>query len=85
VAGARNPDALRVALSGISDGQVSPADFSRVAADNQLFEGWFAKMRSRFDQAPPPAPRPPPSGRQASADAAPPPTGKPAAGKPATG
>ena len=45
VAGARNPDALRVALSGLSGGQVAPADFSRVAADNQLFEGWVAKMR----------------------------------------
>ena len=86
VADARNPDALRVALSGISDGQVSPADFSRVAADNQLFEGWVAKMRSRFDQTPLPAPRPPPSSRQASADAtAPPVAAKPAAGKPATG
>jgi len=70
VAGARNPDALRVALSGLSNGQVSPTDFSRIAADNQLFEGWVAKMRARFDQAPLPAPRPPPSARQAAADAA---------------
>ncbi len=85
VAGARNPDALRVALSGLNDGQVAPADFSRVAADNQLFEGWVAKMRSRFDATPLPAPRPPPSARQASADAAPPPAAKPAAGKSATG
>jgi hypothetical protein len=85
VAGARNPDALRVALSGLNDGQIAPADFSRIAADNQLFEGWVAKMRSRFDAAPLPAPRPPPSARQASADAAPPPAAKPAAGKSATG
>jgi tetratricopeptide (TPR) repeat protein len=70
VAGARNPDALRVALSGLSNGQVSPTEFSRIAADNQLFEGWVAKMRARFDATPLPAPRPPPSARQAAADAA---------------
>ena len=58
VASARNPDALRVALSGLSGGQVSPADLSRVAADNQVFEGWVDKMRARFRQAPPPSPRP---------------------------
>ncbi|HEY1426787.1 MAG TPA: endoglucanase, partial [Caulobacteraceae bacterium] len=79
VAGSRNPDALRVALSGLNDGQVSPSDFSRIAADNQLFEGWVAKMRSRFDTTPVPAPRQPPAARQASADAAP----SPVAGKPA--
>jgi len=78
VAGSRNPDALRVALSGLNDGQVSPADFSRVAADNQLFEGWVAKMKARFDTTPLPAPRPPPSARQAAAEMAPAP-GKAAA------
>jgi hypothetical protein len=78
VAGSRNPDALRVALSGLRDGQVAPTDFSRIAADNQLFAGWVAKMRARFDQAPAPAPRPAPSPRQASADVAPP-AAKPAA------
>jgi hypothetical protein len=69
VAGARNPDALRVALSGLNDGQVSPADFSRIAADNQVFEGWVAKMKDRFRTAPLPAPRPPmTTTRQAAAD-----------------
>jgi tetratricopeptide (TPR) repeat protein len=77
VAGARNPDALRVALSGLSNGQISPAEFSRIAADTQLFEGWVAKMRSRFDQAPLPAPRAAAAPRQAAADAAPPSTAKP--------
>jgi hypothetical protein len=43
--------------------------------------GWVAKMRSRFDPAPLRAPRPPPSARQASADAQPPPAAKSAAGK----
>jgi tetratricopeptide (TPR) repeat protein len=76
VAGARNPDALRVALSGLNGGQVSPADFSKIAADNQAFEGWVAKMKDRFRQSPPPAPRGPMAGRQASADAAPPATAK---------
>src|SRR5581483_9404139 len=37
VEASRNPEALRVALSGISDGRVSPADFSRLTADNQVF------------------------------------------------
>ena len=70
VAGAHNPDALRVALSGLNGGEVSPADLSRIAADNQVFTGWVAKMRARFDQAPPPAPHPPLSSRQATADVA---------------
>jgi hypothetical protein len=82
VAGARNPDALRVALSGLNAGQISPADFSRLAADNQVFAGWVAQMRAHFDQTPLPAPRPPPSARQATADVAPPAVaGKPAAKK----
>lgn len=68
VAGARNPDALRVALSGINNGQIAPADFSRIAADNQIFEGWVAKMKDRFREAAAPAPRPPLGARQATAD-----------------
>ncbi|HEY1750374.1 MAG TPA: endoglucanase [Caulobacteraceae bacterium] len=81
VPGARNPDALRVALSGLNAGQIAPADFSRLAADNQVFSGWVAKMRARFDQTPLPAPRPPPSARQATADVPPPVAGKAAARK----
>ncbi len=53
---ARNPEALRVALTGISDGHVSLADFGRITADNQAFEGWVAKMKQRFREAPVPAP-----------------------------
>ena len=74
VAGSRNPDALRVALSGINDGRVSPADISRIAADNQVFEGWVDKMKARFRETPLPAPRAPISARQATADVAPAPT-----------
>lgn len=76
VAGARNPDALRVALSGLNSGEVSPADISRLVADNQLFAGWVAQMKAHFDQAPLPAPRPAPSVRQAAADAPAPMPGK---------
>jgi hypothetical protein len=74
VAGARNPDALRVAMSGLNGDQVSPPDLSRIAADNQVFEGWVSKMKDRFRQAPPPAPHPPQTTRQAEVDVAP--TGK---------
>ena len=71
VAAAHDPDALRVALSGISDGHISPADFSRLAADNDVFEGWVAKMKARFRQSPPPAPRAPPEPlKQAAAGSA---------------
>ena len=37
-------------------GRLSLTDFGRVTADNQAFEGWVAKMKQRFRQAPPPAP-----------------------------
>jgi tetratricopeptide (TPR) repeat protein len=80
VAGARNPDALRVALSGLNNGQISPADFSRLTADNQVFSGWLARMRARFDQSPLPAPRLPQSSRQAAADVAAPVAKPPAKG-----
>ncbi len=68
VAGARDPDALRVALSGLNNGEISPADFSRLAADNQVFTGWYAKMKDRFRTAPPPAVRAAVATRQANAD-----------------
>jgi tetratricopeptide (TPR) repeat protein len=68
IAASRNPDALRVALSGLNNGEVSPADFSRLAADNQVFSGWVAKMKDRFRTTPLPAPRPAIATRQATAD-----------------
>ena len=49
-----NPDAMRVALSGISEGQFSVTDFGRLTADNEAFTGWVAKMKARFRQAPAP-------------------------------
>ena len=68
VATSHDPDALRVALSGLNNGEVSPADFSRLAADNQVFTGWVAKMKDRFRESPLPAPRPAIATRQATAD-----------------
>ncbi len=71
---ARNPDALRVALTGVQQGQLSVGDFGRVTADNEAFAGWVAKMKARFREKPaplgPPTPpaqaaKPPP--KQASA------------------
>lgn len=53
-ASAHNPDALRVALSGIQDGQMNVADFGRVTADNEAFAGWVDKMKVRFKERPAP-------------------------------
>ena len=50
---ARNPDALRVGLTGMESGEVGAADFSKVTADNEAFTGWVDKMRSRFAKAAP--------------------------------
>ena len=51
---AHNPEALRIALTGISTNHLSVADFSRVSADNEAFTGWVAKMKERFKQRPAP-------------------------------
>jgi tetratricopeptide (TPR) repeat protein len=79
---AHNPDALRVALSGIQDGQMNVADFGRVTADNEAFAGWVDKMKVRFKERPAPvgatrqAAQPTP---QKAAQAAPAPPAKKAA------
>ncbi len=52
---ARNPEALRVALSGMQDGRLSVGDFSRVTADNEAFAGWVDKMKTRFREKSAPA------------------------------
>lgn len=55
---AHNPDALRIALAGVSGGRLNVADFGRVTADNEVFAGWVDKMKARFRQprtAPPAA------------------------------
>ncbi|WP_304168501.1 tetratricopeptide repeat protein [Phenylobacterium aquaticum] len=75
IAQAHNPDALQVALSGISNGQLSVADFGRVTADNESFAGWVGKMKARFKERP--APLGPPT-RQVAAAPAPAPIPVPA-------
>lgn len=49
-----NPEALRVALTGLPTGRVSVADFGRVTADNEAFAGWVARMKVRFKTKPAP-------------------------------
>jgi tetratricopeptide (TPR) repeat protein len=51
---ANNPDALRIALSGVPSGHLSVADFGRVSADNATFAGWVEKMKGRFKTRPAP-------------------------------
>uniref|UniRef100_UPI0038621B26 tetratricopeptide repeat protein n=1 Tax=Phenylobacterium sp. TaxID=1871053 RepID=UPI0038621B26 len=51
---ARNPEALRVALTGVPSGRLQAADFGRVTADNEAFAGWVDKMKVRFRQKPAP-------------------------------
>jgi tetratricopeptide (TPR) repeat protein len=53
---AHNPDALRIALAGVSGGRLSVADFGRVSADNEVFAGWVDKMKARFREPRPAAP-----------------------------
>jgi len=51
---ARNPEALRIALTGLSGGRLSVADFGRVSADNAAFSGWVDRMKVRFKTRPAP-------------------------------
>jgi tetratricopeptide (TPR) repeat protein len=51
---AHNPEALRIALTGVSTNRLSVADFGRVSADNEAFTGWVAKMKDRFKARPAP-------------------------------
>jgi tetratricopeptide (TPR) repeat protein len=60
VAQAQQSDALRVALSGSAQAQVTGADFSRVSAENDSFVGWVQVMKQRFRDRP--APTSPTSG-----------------------
>lgn len=71
---ARNPEALRVALTGVQTGQLSVGDFGRATADNEAFAGWVAKMKAKFREKPaplgPPTPAKaptPPAAKQAAA------------------
>ena len=68
---ARNPEALRVALTGVPDGRMSVADFSRATADTEAFGGWVSRMKQRFRERPAPLGAPTP--KQAAAPPAKPP------------
>jgi tetratricopeptide (TPR) repeat protein len=78
-----NPEALRIALTGISTNHLSVADFSRVSADNEAFTGWVARMKVRFHTAPVPvgSGKPPALHVLAPPPAAPAPTPAKAPGK----
>jgi hypothetical protein len=53
---ARSPDALRVALAGPGQAPGSLGDFTKIAAGDDLFSSWVAKMKERFRAGPGPLP-----------------------------
>jgi hypothetical protein len=61
---ARNPDALRIALAGMSDDGANAADLTRVINEADAFAGWVGEMKKRFAKGgaartgPPPAVKP---------------------------
>lgn len=63
---ARNPEALKVGLTGLEGGEVGASDFSKVTADNEAFAGWVDRMRTRFTKAGQPSAAPPAAGRPAA-------------------
>ena len=66
---ARNPEALRVALTGVAAGPIGVGEFGRMTADNEAFSGWVARMKEKFRKAADQG------AKQAAADAAAPKTG----------
>ena len=52
IAGAHSPDALRVALTGVSGSALTTADFARATAENDSFAGWVQAMKQRFRDHP---------------------------------
>ena len=50
--GSSAPDAMKVALSGAADGQLTAQDFARAASDAAVFTGWVAAMKKRFSNQP---------------------------------
>jgi tetratricopeptide (TPR) repeat protein len=49
---ARQPDALRVALTGLNGGQIGAADLARAVSEDQSFAGWVARMKARLREKP---------------------------------
>jgi tetratricopeptide (TPR) repeat protein len=68
---AANPEALRVALTGVSTDRLSISDFSRSAANNEAFSGWVEKMKKRFREKPAPVGAPTPKTAAGGAPGAP--------------
>ena len=77
----RQPDAMRIALSGADAPAVSAADFARVSSDADAFAGWVARMKKKLQEKPAPLPAAKPAQQQAAAPAPakPGPPAKPAA------
>ncbi|WP_374575749.1 endoglucanase [Phenylobacterium sp.] len=57
---ASNPEALKVALTGVSTDRLSVSDFSRVSANDAAFTGWVEKMKQKFRDKPAPVGAPTP-------------------------
>jgi hypothetical protein len=49
---ARQPESLRIALSGTEDENVTAADLTRVVAESDAFTGWVGEMKRRFRAKP---------------------------------
>jgi tetratricopeptide (TPR) repeat protein len=52
ITGAAAPEALKVALTGMNDGQIGGADFTRAAAESDSFVGWVQAMKQRLRDQP---------------------------------
>ncbi len=65
-----SPDSLRVALAGIDEANLKPADLTKVMTDGDTFTGWVNRMKQQFRQQTGPGARP--AGQQTA-------TGTPAA------
>jgi hypothetical protein len=55
VGGARNPDALRVALAGLNEDGSNAASLTRIVSEADAFAGWVGEMKRRFREKPAPA------------------------------
>lgn len=56
VASARQPEALRIALAGLSEDGLNAKDLTRVVSETDAFAGWVGEMKRRFRAKPGPAP-----------------------------
>jgi len=66
---------LKIALAGLDDDRISPADFSRVVSEGDTFAGWVSRMKTKFREKPAPtgpAPAKPAPVKQAAAQPTPP-------------